>query len=239
MLLLALFLLGSPFLVSSNASSSATQGYVTYQVTLKTPTNQTSFVVNESSVPTSQSGFVNLTLDLVSNFHSLTYSRILNTSSLPEIFPFIPGITNQSLSYQTHGILISAQITSSGTSSVNFGGTTYSVPDYLVGLSATNSSSGQTISVNGIVLAMPSGLLYSATFQKAGNSGSALSIQLVATNLPLNDPTNSASTAEGAAMVGAGLLGAAAIAVPWKLGKKKVSAATTEGAEKKPSYWVD
>lgn len=237
-LLIALFLLGSPLLVSSNASSSATQGYVTYQVTLKNPFNQTSFIVNESSVPSSQNGFVNLTLGLVFNQHNLTYSRVLNTSSIPEIFPFIPGISNESLSYQTHGISISVQISTAGTSSVNFGRTTYAASKYLVDLSATNSSSGKMVSANGTILAMPSGLLYSVQLQGA-SSGATLSIQLVATNLPLGDSPSPASTTEGAAMVGVGLLGAAAIAVPWKFRKRKGSSPTTEATEKRPPYWVD
>lgn len=235
----ALFLIGTPLLVASNASSS-TQGYVVYQVTFNKVGNQTSFVLNESSTSSNQNGFVDLTFALTSSFQNLSYSRVVNTSAAPEIFPFIPGITNQSFSYDTHGVAISAQISTAGTSSVSFNGANYAASKYLLDLSVTNSSSGKSVSATGTLLALPSGLLYSAQIQEAGNSASTASFQLMSTNLPLNDPSNASSTTEGTAMVGAGLLGAAALAIPfWKFRKKKDSAASPAGSEEKPSYWVD
>jgi hypothetical protein len=232
-----LLLMGVPLLAFSNASSSATQGYVAYQITLKSPVNQTSFIVNESSTATNQNGFVSLTLGLVSDFQNFSYSRDVNISAVPEIFPFIPGISNQSFSYETHGISIYAKITNAGTSSVYFSGKTYDAAKYAIDLSATNSSDGRSVSANGTLLALPSGLLYSAEIQHT--SSGTLSVQLLATNLPLSDPSNTVSATEGAAMVGVGLLGAAAIAVPWKFRKRKNSSAASESPEKKPSYWVD
>ncbi len=235
---LTLFLTATPLIVASNASSSATQGYVTYQVTLSRGGNQTSFVVNESSTSTSQTGFVNLTFGLISNIKNFSYSRVVNTSAVPEIFPFIPGIANQSFTYQTHDISIRVQISNEGRSSVSFKGATYSASRYLLGLSLTNSSGGQSMSLSGSLLALPSDLLYSAQLQEP-NSGVSASVQLIATNLPLSDPSNAVSTTEGVALIGAGLMAAAAIAVPWKLRKRKNPATTSEASEKKPSYWVD
>lgn len=232
------FLMGTPLIFMSNASSSSIQGYVAYQVTLSKDGNQTNLVVNESTTPTNQNGFVDLTFGLISNLQNLTYSRVVNASSVPEIFPFIPSITNQSFSYETHGISFNTQISTAGTTSVFFKGATYTASKYLVDLSVTNSSSGQSVSATGDLVALPSGLLYSVQLQEANSSTSA-SIQLVSTNLSLSDPSNAVSTTEGAAMVSAGLLGAAAIAIPWKLRRRKNSAATSEGSEKKPSYWVD
>jgi hypothetical protein len=232
-----LFLAGTPLLVASIASSSS-QGYVAYQVTLNRGGDQINFLLNESSTSTNQNGFVDLTFGLMSSLRNLTYSRVVNTSALPEIFPFIPSMTNQSFSYETHGFSINVRFSSDGASSVSFNRATYTASKYLLALSVTNSSSGQGMSATGVLLALPSGLMYSVQLQEA-NSGTSVSVQLVATNLPLNDPSNTVSTTEGVAMVGAGLLGAVAIAIPWKFRKRKNSSATSEGSEKKPSYWVD
>jgi hypothetical protein len=239
--LFVLFLVATPVVLATNASSSSSnQGYVTYQVTLTRGTNQTVFVVNESSVPTNQNGFVDITFRLLSNQQNLSYSRVVNTSALPEIFPFIPGITNQSFSYNVYGFLINASISSAGSTSASFNGAGYTGSKYLLDLSATNSSNGQSMSATGNIIALPSGLVYSVQLEQAGNSAISVSVKLLSTNLPLSDPSNTVSTTEGAAMVGAGVLGAAAFAVPfWKLRKKKNSAAASEEADKKPSYWVD
>ncbi|MDH2901686.1 MAG: hypothetical protein PXY39_12025, partial [archaeon] len=220
--------------------SSSTQGYVVYQMTFDKGGNQSNFVLNESSAPTNQNGFADLTFALTSSLQNVTYSRVVNTSAVPEIFPFVPGITNQSFSYAAHGVAISAQLSTAGASSVTLNGASYSASKYLLDLSATNSSNGQSVSATGTLLALPSGLLYSLQIQEAGSSASSAFVQLMSTNLPLNDPSNASSTTEGAAMVGAGLLGAAALAVPfWKFRKRKNSAAGPSGSKEKPSYWVD
>ena len=233
---LVLLLPGVSLLAGYSNATTSTSGYVTYQVTLRNTVNQTSFLVNESSTPTGQTSFVNLTLALSSNLRNFTYSRILNTSTIPEIFPFIPSISNQSFSYETHGVSLYARISSEGTSSVAFAGKTYTASDYFVDFSAANSSGSQVISASGTVEVLPSGLLYSVQIQKT--SVGSLSVQLFATNLPISNPASSTSKAEGAALVGAGFLGAAAIAIPWRFKRKRNSAASQEGSEK-PSYWVD
>jgi hypothetical protein len=244
-ILFAVFLAAAPAFIgissASASSNSSTQGYVTYQVTLNRGTNQTSFVLNESSVPTSQSGFVNLTLSLTSSLRDFSYSRVVNASAFPEIFPFVPGIANQSFSYQTHGISINARISTGGSSPISFGGATYVGSKYNLDLSVTNSSSGKSVTAVGNLVVLPSGLLYSVQLQEAGNSGNSASVQLLKTSLPLNDPSNSDTTTEGAALIGAGLLGSAAFAIPfWKYRKnKKNSPGDSEEPEKKPSYWVD
>jgi hypothetical protein len=238
------FLVASSLIVFSNAaSSSSTQGYVAYQVTLQRGANQTSFVLNESSVPTSQSGFVDLTFALTSNMQNLTYSHVVNSSSLPEIFPFVPAaIVGQTFSYETHGISINANITSDGSSSISFNGANYAGSKYLVDLSVTNPSSGKSLGVTGTMVTLPSDLLYSAELNETGNPAVSLSVRLLSTNLQL-DPSSSVSSTQVAAIAGAGALGAAAFAIPlWKLRKKRNSAAsssTTNGSEAKPSYWVD
>ncbi len=239
-----MILIVCPFAVASGASS--TQGYVSYQVTLNHFGKQTLFVVNESASVTNQKDLVNLSFNLVSSLRNLSYSRVVNTSSVPEVFPFVPGITNQSFSYQTHGLDLSAQVSTAGSSAIAFQGKSYQASKYLVQFSVTNSSNGQNYSGNGTMLTLPSGLLYSVELQSQQGGASytnSLLVQLLSTSLPLNDSPNPTATTEGAAMIGAGVLGAAAIAVPWKFRTKKidarVSSSPTSEVRAKPEYWVD
>src|SRR5271157_1169914 len=86
------------------------QGYVKYSVSLsggQTGLQPNSFTLNESVVPTSQKGFVDLGLLFSSSNTNLSFSRILNVTSLPQIFPYLPGI-NGTYSFQSHGMTISA-----------------------------------------------------------------------------------------------------------------------------------
>jgi hypothetical protein len=239
---LAFLVIATPSIASSGTSSSFTSGYVSYEVMVSTQVtpNPVNFVVNESSSPTNQNGFDKITLGLSSSMQNLSYSKLVNTSSLPEVLPYIPGIiTNQSISYSTHGVSLSAQISNMETAPISFNGTSYAGQKYSLSLSLTNSSSGQTLTASGTALAFPSGLLYSVKIQNSNDTDS-VNVQLLSTSLPLKDPTSSASTAEGAAMVGAGILAAAAIAIPWKFRRKKsVAASSGSNSESKPSYWVD
>ncbi len=235
-----------PLAITSSASSSnsTTSGYVSYQVSLIRNGNPTPvvFVVNESSAPTNQNGFDNITIGLSSSLQNFSYSKIVNTTSLPEVLPFIPGLTNESFSYSTHGASFDARISIAGSSPITFNGTSYNGQEYSLSLSLTNSSSGQTFAAAGTAVAFPSGLLYSLQFQNPSNNSDSVTVHLLSTNLPLKDPTSSASTAEGVALVGAGILAAAAIAVPWKFRRKKTAASSSgSGSENndKPPYWVD
>jgi hypothetical protein len=245
-ILAAFLLIAMPLSIASSAasSSSSTTGYVSYQVTLNGNSNATSvaLVINESSTPTNQNGFDNITVGLVSSLQNFSFSKIVNTTSLPEVLPFIPGITNQSFTYSTHGVSIGARISIAGSSPISFNGTSYNGQVYSLSLSVTNSSNDRTLEATGTAVAFPSGLLYSVHIQNPSNNSESITVQLLATNLPLKDPTSSASTAEGAAMVGAGILAAAAIAVPWKFRRKKNTVRSSgSGSENKdrPSYWVD
>lgn len=236
----ALLMLGMPILLVAGAASSPTSGYVTYQVTMNGQGSlPNSFLLNYSSAQSSnENGFVTLALGILSNAQNLTYSKLMNVSSLPEIFPYVPGVTNQSFSYSTHGMSTSARIWGTGTAPVTFDNKNYSGQKYLLDFGLTNATSGKTVSASGVLLALPSGLLYSVALQQAGSNGATLTVQLVATNLPVSGPSNSVSTTEGTALVGAGVLGAAAIAVPWKLRKRKQNPSASASSEK-PSYWVD
>jgi uncharacterized surface anchored protein len=143
-------------------ASQPNQGYVQYSVSLSGQAGPKTFTVNESASRTSQSGFVDLGLAISSPNTNLSFSRVLNASSLPETFPYLSGLNNETFSFQSHGTTISLSIHDIGTSSATFNGRSYQLTNYEIAVSATNSSSGKSVSLNGTVSSVPSGLLYSA-----------------------------------------------------------------------------
>ena len=245
---LALLLLGCYSSIASGASGSGTQpnhGFVAYQISLTKAGNAVEvFVVNETGQPTDQNDLVQLTFALTSGKRHLTYSKVVNSSSLPEIFPYFPELNNQSLSYSSHGIKLSAQISRSGTAQVTFKGQTYTAVKHALSISVSRTN-GETYSAAGNILTMPSGLVYSVELQAIGPY--ALTATLVATNLPLTSPSGT-TTMFGFALVGLGLVGAVGLAVPsvFALVRAKTAtrntlsiAAEPSKAQSKPSHWVD
>lgn len=245
---LALLLLGCYSSIASGASGSGTQpnhGFVAYQISLTKAGNAVEvFVVNETGQPTDQNDLVQLTFALSSGERHLTYSKVVNSSSLPEIFPYFPELNNQSLSYSSHGIKLSAQISRSGTAQVTFKGQTYTAVKHALSISVSRTN-GETYSAAGNILTMPSGLVYSVELQAIGPY--ALTATLVATNLPLTNPSGT-TTMFGFALVGLGLVGAVGLAVPsvFALVRAKTAtrntlsiAAEPSKAQSKPSHWVD
>ena len=233
---LAAFALLTGAATSIAYASQPSQGYVQYSVTLNS-TQPSTFTVNESVTQTSQKGFDDIGLAISSTNTNLTLSRILNVSSFPEIFPYLPGI-NGTYSFQSHGIAISASIQNTGTSSVSFHGDNYQVTNYAISVTGTNSSSGKSGSLSGVFSSMPSGLLYSA--QVKFNDTLSANVQLLATNLPLVSSTSSLSSATiGVAIVGASVFGAVALAVPALFKRAKNSSKNRNDVETKPDYWVD
>jgi len=245
---IALLLLGSYSSIVSGASGPGTQpnhGYVTYQIALNKGGSPVEvFVVNETGELTGQNGLVQLTFALTSGERHLTYSKVVNSSSLPEIFPYLPELNNQSLSYSSHGIRLSAQITRSGTVQVPFEGRTYTAVKHLLSISISIST-GMAYSAAGNILTMPSGLVYSVELH--ANQLYAVTVTLVATNLPLTNPSGT-TTMFGFALVGLGLAGAVGLAVPsvFALVRAKAGtrntvsiAAEPSKAQDKPSHWVD
>ena len=174
----------------------------------------------------------------------MTYSKVVNSSSLPEIFPYFPELNNQSLSYSSHGIKLSAQISRSGTAQVTFKGQTYTAVKHALSISVSRTN-GETYSAAGNILTMPSGLVYSVELQAIGPY--ALTATLVATSLPLTSPSGT-TTMFGFALVGLGLVGAVGLAVPsvFALVRAKTAtrntlsiAAEPSKSQGKPSHWVD
>ena len=257
LVLTILFGVGTSFALTYGPSN----GYVQYKVTASSTTNSflsVSGVVNESAQPTGQTGFVNLMLGISSTAANFTYSKDVNATSLPEIFPYLPAITNQSLSYQTQGISISANLINADQTSVTFNGATYQATKFLISFSAVNSavnsSNALSFSGNGSIISMPSGLI--DTVQLSLNQTASINATLLSTNLSLNAPAGKINPV-GATVLGATLAAAVAIAAPTiyqKEKKKKHEEQTRENEnktiqesdvkqenkdEKKPSYWVD
>ena len=245
---LALLLLGAYSSIASGASRSGTQpnhGYVTYQISLVNAGNPIEvFVINETGQPTAQNGLVKLTFALSSSDSHFTYSKVVNSSLLPEIFPYLPDMNNQSLSYSSHGIMLSAQITRSGTIQVTFDGRTYTAEKHAVSISVSRSA-GQTYTATGNIVTMPSGLVYSAELQTY--EAYALTVSLVATNLPLTNPSGTTAMF-GFALVGLGLAGAVGLVVPsvFALVRAKTVTRNTlsipaepSKTPDKPAHWVD
>ena len=244
---LALLLLGAYSSIVSGASGSGTQpnhGYVTYQISLTKAGNPIEvLVINETGQPTGQNDLVKLTFALSSNERHLTYSKVVNSTFLPEIFPYLPDMNNQSLSYSSHGIMLSAQITRSGIVQVTFDGRTYTAEKHAVSISVSRSA-GQFYSATGSIVTMPSGLVYSAELQTY--EAYALTVTLVGTNLPLTNASGT-TTMFGFALVGLGLAGAVGLAVPsvFALVRAKTVTRNTLSIPEpsktldKPSHWVD
>lgn len=248
------FAMGTSFALTYGPSS----GYVQYNVTASSSSSafpSVSGVVNETVQPTGQSGFVNLILGISSSEANFTYSKVVNTTSLLEIFPYLPAITNQSLSYQTQGISISANLINAGQTPVAFNGTTYQATQFLISFSAANSTNDLSISGNGSVVTFPSGLI--DTVQLSLNQTASINATLLSTNLSLNAPAGGINPV-GASVLGVALAAAVAIAAPTiyrREEKKKKHEEQTRNAEnensqksgekqedtneEKPSYWVD
>lgn len=241
------------FVLATGQSS----GYVQYKINIINPDDPASprtAIVNESAQPTGQTGFVDLTLSLSSTAMNFTYSKDVNSSSLPEIFPYLSGLTNQSFSYEVQGLSITANLVNTGQVPVTFNGVTYQATQYLVSFSAMNSSSMKSISAYGNIISMPSGLIY--TVQLSLNQTTSVNVTLLSTNLTLTDPSSSVNPL-GASVLGAGVIAAVAIAAPTIFKKVKHNKTNDQDQtnevranqendseqenrdEKKPSYWVD
>ena len=239
------------------AITGQSEGYVQYSINIKGLGDSALPVVatvNESVSPTSEAGFVDIVLSFSSATTNFSYSKVVNSSSLLMIFPYLSGLTTQSFSYAVQGMSITANLVNNGQYPVTFDGVVYPATKYFVSFSALNSSSMKSISADGNIVSMPSGLIYSV--QLSFNQSSSIDIMLVSTNLELNQPASSVNPL-GASLLGVGTIVAVAIAAPTifkKLKKHKSNDQTQTNEvkknqeigmepknkdEKKPSYWVD
>lgn len=226
---LALGLALAVLLVSASAEASQPQlGFATYKVEATLPTGQRSMLVNETVGQSAKPGFSDLALQLIGSQQNLTYSRLVNGTS--NYFPFLSGLATQSLEYSnaTAGN-IKANFSASGTVSVTFQGSQYTMNVFSFAISGSHA--GMSLRVNGTLETFPSSLVYSVA---AGNSTVGVQAVLVATDLPLNQSPAAAPTA---AYVGAGVgAGGVAIAAAFMVRHRERKPQTQE---QKPPHWVD
>ena len=227
----------------ANVAIGPTQGHVAYRVNLNNQgTTIASFILNESAQPTGQNGIVLVTATLLSASRNFTYSRALNTSSFPEVFPYLLGINNQSLSYHAYGISLTIRIFNAGSTSITFNGRAFQGTNYRVTGYVSYPSLTAAVSANGTIITMPSGLIYS--LELGSTNSYSVQMLLQETNLALDAPSNT-SLPVGIAFVSLGLFGAVVFAVPSIFKKLKPKREATPGKpeepahEEKPSYWVD
>jgi len=229
--------------VSNAVLVGPTQGFVMYRITVNSNQTQTEvFTLNETAQPASQTGFVDLSIQVLSSARNFTYSNTVNSSSFPEIFPYLVGINNQSISYGANGITAVVHVKNTASTQVKFNGGTYTGTSYLVSVSAMYAPQAFDIAGNGTIVTMPSGLIYSVQLQQF--NGYSTNAELLRTSLPLEVVTAS-SLPVGLALITIGLLGAIAFAVPsifirWRKKQKTDQAPSPEPqTREKPSYWVD
>src|SRR5436853_202422 len=228
----------------ANITIGPTQGHVEYRITLNNQTSTlASFLLNESAQPTGQNGIVLVTANLLSTVRNFTYSRALNTSSFPEVFPYLLGISNQSLSYHAYGISLTLRIVNIGNTQITFNGQSFQGTIYQVAASATYASTTASVSANCTIITMPSGLIYSVQLESINSY--SVQMRLEETNLALVDPSNSSNIPIGIALLSSGLLGAAVYAAPSNLKTLKRQRGTIArhpvkiNNEQRLPYWGD
>jgi hypothetical protein len=224
--MLATVAITAMLLASSALAAQPSKGFVTYKVTLSTPMGQHSVTVNETVKPSPKAGYSDLVLQLVGTEQNFSYARFVN-SSYP-LFPYLPSLATQSFDYSQGKYSVYVNLTASGTKSVTFKGTQYTMSVLTFTASAENGT--KSVKVNGTVEAFPSALVYSV---EVGKGPIHLQAVLQATNLPLTQ----GSTMTTAAYVGAGL-GIGALSVGGAFLIRRRGKKTKEQGDK-PLHWVD
>jgi hypothetical protein len=216
-------------LVSASAEASQPQlGFATYRVEATLPSGQQSVLVNETVGQSAKPGYSDLVVQLIGSQQNLTYSRLVNATT--NFFPFLSSLTSQSFEYSnaTTGSL-QANFSASGTTSVTFQGSQYTMSVF--SFSFSGSHVGKGLVVNGTLETFPSSLVYSL---EGGNGTVSVQAVLVATDLQLNQ---SSAQAPAAAYVGAGVgVGGVALATAFLIHRRDRKVPTQE---QKPPHWVD
>jgi hypothetical protein len=183
-------------------------------------------LVNESVGPSDKTGYSELTLQLLGGGQNLTYSKLVNASEI--LFPYLPSVATQSFNYSNGSrYSVRMNVTASGTATVIFRGSTYTLDVLTVSVSASYGS--RSIRINGTIEAFPSALVYSASI---GNSMAKLQVVLLGTDLPLTSPSTPSAAYVGAS-VGVGALALGGALLLTRRGKK------VSQQKEKPLHWVD
>lgn len=213
---------------SSGVAAQSGSGFVAYNIDVTTPSGQHSVVVNETVGPSAKVGFSDMILQIVGSQQNLTYSRLVNSSSV--FFPYLSAMTTQALAYSGGaGSGLDVNFSAAGTTTVSFQGSQYTLTKY--SFSASGTYGNMSVGVNGTLEAFPSTLLYSADV-----SGHNISVQAViqATDLQLAQPvTASPSTTVVGAGIGIGGFALAAALLVRRRGRK------SQSQGEKPLHWVD
>jgi hypothetical protein len=101
-------------------TQAASANYVSYSVNSKGPGVSENYVINESVTPTSNPNLSVLTFAIAGQTWNLSYSQSINSSKV--FYPYVPGITNRSLSYSAHGYSVTVTLTDLGSAGILFGG---------------------------------------------------------------------------------------------------------------------
>jgi len=211
------------------AVSAATPGFAAYTVQFSTHGVSKSFTVNESVTQTTKPALDRLFLSVTSPSSNFTYSKFVNSSLM--IQPFLPAVTNQTLSFGSNKTSISIKLTQTGTAPLVFQGSTFTLTSYT--FSAHFSARNHTGSAEGTLRTFPSGLIYSV--REDFNGTSSLVMTLKATSLPLTVRAAAPAEQVGSIGVGAGVaVSAIALGLGVQMRRRK-----NRTAEKKPEYWVD
>jgi len=151
-LALAALLLGAV-----GTAAAATPGYAAYSVQVSYGGTTHSLVVNESVAATASASQDRLAVGIVYEGSDLNYSRSINSSA--DVSPFLPAISDQSLSYASGSTTATVSVTKNGSDPVQFHGSSYTLTSYSLAADLTANGTSQTIA--GAVAAFPSGLVYS------------------------------------------------------------------------------
>lgn len=226
--LLVLLCLTLVLALAPTVHAAGSTGYVSYNIQTSSNGNQRSYSVNESVSQSSHSGESILSLIVKSASTNFTYSHLVNSSVV--VFPYLPVITNRTLTYSNDSYSISIRLVQEGTSKVTFQGSQYTLNVYAVSANFTDADfSGNA---NGTLATFPSGLVYTAAITLGKGS---LTATMTSTSLQLQASSAAPSIQIASAGIGVSV---AAVAVVLSIGVRAKRKNGTEQAEK-PEHWVD
>lgn len=224
-----MFAIALALCVCAQSGIASSYGYASYRLTYTSYGSTHVVLLNESLSPTSNPNLSLLTVTAQGSGWNLTYSVAVNSTLNP--FPYLPPITNRSITYEAAGLVFEFNISDLGAATIVFGGQTYRGELYAFqGELAVNETA---YSVAGNITVFATRLIYSLE-AKLGSDG-FFELSLVSTNLPL-EGSDSHPAYSVAVMAGAG---AAAIALfglglPFLYRRSK----RTRLAQRR-DYWVD
>ena len=216
------------FAGSAVAATQSSNGFATYKISVISPMGVHTVVVSETVKNANKAGFSDLTLQISGTTQNLTYSRIVNSSSV--LLPYLPPIPGQAFDYSNKTFSVHANFTQAGSQSVTFQGKNYTLSVYDVTLSGAYGN--RTFNAAGTIETFPSTLVYGISLS-SGVAGQVTMV-LQGTDLPLDQPSSVMATA-AVAGAGIGVVGVAAAVTLFVRRRDRQAKAQ----EQKPLHWVD